>query len=86
MSNRQTDCHESKNVDGSTPEENLRFILHMTWRGNSKAKRRNLWNYKSHRLQICKPSWDPQLHLVCGLILPKRNPIWLQATILKNRY
>jgi len=58
--------------------------------GNFKAKPRNIKIamsqklYKSDQDQIWGSSWDQQLHFVGGLILPRSNPIWLPAAILKN--
>ena len=43
-------------------------------------------NYKSDQDQIWGPTTDQQLHFVGGLTLPRSNPIWLPATILKNGY
>jgi len=59
--------------------------------GNFKPNRRKkklqcLQNYNSDQDQTWGPSWDQQLHFVRGLILPRSNPIWLRAAILKNGY
>jgi len=43
-----------------------------------------LQNCKSDQGQISGSSWDRQLHFVGGLKLPRSNPIWLLAAILKK--
>ena len=49
-------------------------------------KSQYLQNYKQDQDQVWQPSWDQQYHFVGGLTLPRSNPIWLPAAILKNGY
>jgi len=61
------------------------------WIGNFKPNHRNikmqyLRNYQSNLDQIWGPRLDQQFHFAGGLTLPRSNPIWLLAAILKNGY
>ena len=78
--------HKSKYGVSFHPEVNLPLIMRMRSGNNNMNRQFQGKTPQSILTSNCRPSWDPQLHLVGGLILLRGHPTWLAATIVKNRY